>query len=52
MQYRTRYTAKKGMRQESLSMGSKNNRIAPFFIRSIQDFFRGMATRDENLGHE
>jgi hypothetical protein len=37
------------MGQKSLSMGSEDNHIATFFICSIQDFLRGMATGDENF---
>ena len=52
MQYRIRDTTKKRMGQRSLSVGSKDDHIAVFFVCSIQDFLWGMPTGDENFGYK
>ena len=52
MQYCTRNTTKKGVGQKPLPVGSKDNRIATFFVSRFQNLFYGMAQRNEDIGYQ
>jgi hypothetical protein len=51
-QYICSHTSKKSVSQESFSVSSKDDRIATFFIRCLQNLFYGISQGDKDFGYQ